>query len=241
MSVDRSQGIVNIRGKDYQTVAYRVARFRAAHPIEQGWGIHTSILLDGDVVRMRAEIRSPDGLLVAAGHAEEVRGQGNINRTAALENCETGAIGRALAAAGWGGEHFASADEMEKAARQDAQPAPQQQRMKQRTKARQKPAPAPQQPTEHPSWSKEGQQFHALLAVQMSKQSRSHVDLEEIDRFRAWKGKESVRTLDTDARLGFLGWLDKPAGRRELDRWFEDPAEGPNDDRWAGVDGRLGD
>ena len=35
--------------------------------------------------------------LIATGYAHEVPGQGSVNRTSALENCETSAIGRALA------------------------------------------------------------------------------------------------------------------------------------------------
>lgn len=35
--------------------------------------------------------------LVATGHAEEVRGAGNVNRTSHVENCETSSLGRSLA------------------------------------------------------------------------------------------------------------------------------------------------
>jgi hypothetical protein len=44
-----------------------------------------------------------DGEIIATGWAEEVRGQGNVNRTSHVENCETGAVGRALANAGYAG------------------------------------------------------------------------------------------------------------------------------------------
>tara|TARA_R110002096_G_scaffold7741_5_gene33179 strand:+ start:101 stop:499 length:399 start_codon:yes stop_codon:yes gene_type:complete len=61
---------------------------------------------------MRAEIWI-DEYLVAVDHAEEVRGSSNINKTSALENCSTSAVGRAL---GWCGfastESIASADEV---------------------------------------------------------------------------------------------------------------------------------
>jgi len=38
-----------------------------------------------------------DGVIVATGHAEEVRGAGSVNRTSHVENCETSSLGRCLA------------------------------------------------------------------------------------------------------------------------------------------------
>ena len=50
---------------------------------------------------------------IATGWAEEVRGSSNINKTSALENCETSAVGRALGFAAFGSaESIASADEV---------------------------------------------------------------------------------------------------------------------------------
>ena len=46
-----------------------------------------------DVCVFRAELWIGDALM-ATGHAEEVRGQGNVNRTSHVENCETSALGR---------------------------------------------------------------------------------------------------------------------------------------------------
>ena len=50
--------------------------------------------------------------VIGSGHAEELRGSTNVNKTSALENCETGAIGRALASIGLSGSEYASANEM---------------------------------------------------------------------------------------------------------------------------------
>jgi hypothetical protein len=47
-----------------------------------------------------------EGEIIATGWAEEIRGQGNVNKTSHLENCETGAVGRALANAGLSGSDF---------------------------------------------------------------------------------------------------------------------------------------
>ena len=106
-------GIVNIRGKEYQTVALRVQKFREANP---RWQIYTEIVkCDENVVIIRCDICDEAGVHVASGHAEEFRASSQINSTSALENCETSAIGRALAAAGFGGTEFASANEMQNA------------------------------------------------------------------------------------------------------------------------------
>ena len=109
-------GVVNIKGKEYQTVALRVQKFRETHPT---WSITTHIEeRTDDYVVMSAEIRNEDERLIATGHAEEYRKSSQINGTSALENCETSAIGRALAVAGFGGTEFASANEVQNAIHQ---------------------------------------------------------------------------------------------------------------------------
>jgi hypothetical protein len=106
-------GKVNIRGKEYLTVAYRIKQFRVDHP---DWQIHTDIIhMDDDRVVVRAEIADSAGVTVATGHAEEKRSASQINQTSALENCESSAVGRALAFAGYGGSEIASADEVQNA------------------------------------------------------------------------------------------------------------------------------
>ena len=111
-------GVVNIRGKEYQTVALRVQKFREAHP---DWELSTEIIkADADVVIMQARIYTNEGKCISTGHAEEFRTSSQINSTSALENAETSAIGRALAAAGWGGTEFASANEVQNAIHQQA-------------------------------------------------------------------------------------------------------------------------
>lgn len=107
-------GIVEIHGRDYQTVAYRVKQMRAERP---WWGIETEILsIDDTSVVVKAQIKDEYNRVIGTGHAEEMRGRG-INATSALENCETSAIGRCLAACGWLGVEFASQNEIEQANR----------------------------------------------------------------------------------------------------------------------------
>lgn len=113
MSKTLPTGVVNIRGKEYQTVALRVSNFRVDYP---AYSLVTEVLhRDLDCVVMKATIRDSNDRIVATGHAEEYRKASEINKTSALENAETSAIGRALAALGIGGTEFASADEVARA------------------------------------------------------------------------------------------------------------------------------
>ena len=108
----KDTGKVNIHGKEYLTVAKRVSDFRST----EGYGdysIETEIVdRDEATVVMKATIKNEEGRIIATGHAEESRTASTINRTSALENCETSAIGRALASFGLAGTEFASADEV---------------------------------------------------------------------------------------------------------------------------------
>ena len=114
--MSNNTGVVNIRGKEYMTGALRVQKFREAHP---EWELSTEIIkADEKVVIMQARIYTENGKCIATGHAEEFRASSQINSTSALENCETSAIGRCLASAGWGGAEFASANEVQNAIHQ---------------------------------------------------------------------------------------------------------------------------
>lgn len=111
-----TEGIVSIHGKDYKTVAYRVKEFRKEYP---DFTIQTDLVEANDVlVIVKASIFNTESRLLATGYAEEVRAASKINRTSALENAETSAIGRALSALGLGGSQYASADELVNALQQ---------------------------------------------------------------------------------------------------------------------------
>jgi len=113
-------GIVNIHGKQYKTVALRVNEFRETHP---DWGIVTEVIeADENIVIMRAAILNESERIIGTGYAEEKRDSSMINKTSALENCETSAIGRALAACGYAGTEYASANEVENAISQQNAP-----------------------------------------------------------------------------------------------------------------------
>ena len=100
---------VKIHGKDYKTVAERVTEFHKEH--KENKSIITEIIQFKDaIVVVKAVIKIGED--VFCGHAYEEIGSSPINTTSALENCETSAIGRALASAGYAGSEFASADEL---------------------------------------------------------------------------------------------------------------------------------
>ena len=100
---------VNIHGKEYKTVAERLVEL--ADHTEGKYSLKTKIIGDvTDSVLIKATLELERGTFV--GHAYEREDAGYINKTSHVENCETSAIGRALASAGYAGSEFASADEV---------------------------------------------------------------------------------------------------------------------------------
>jgi hypothetical protein len=108
---------------DYQTVAERLDEALKEHGDMRviTYLEHTE-RLDGRPVQyvMKAEIWLGT-ILVSTGWAEEIVGNSPVNKTSALENCETSAIGRALANFGFQGKSPAATrptrNEMEKVER----------------------------------------------------------------------------------------------------------------------------
>jgi hypothetical protein len=102
---------------DYETVEERLIKYWKDHPDGQ---IHTEIIeFSGSRFIVKANIyrTEADARPWTTGLAEEtVQGRG-VNATSALENCETSAIGRALANAGYATKgKRASREEMSKVA-----------------------------------------------------------------------------------------------------------------------------
>lgn len=103
---------------DYETVEERLVKYWKEHPDGQ---IHTKLvdssstrfIVEASIYRTEADLRP-----WTTGLAEEtVQGRG-VNATSALENCETSAIGRALANAGYATKgKRASREEMVKVAK----------------------------------------------------------------------------------------------------------------------------
>lgn len=115
---------------DYEPVAARLGRFLEAVTQDHKYPRIVTDLVhySDDRCVFRAELYVYDPatsaeLLIATGWAEETRGDGHINRSSHLENCETGAVGRALANAGYAGSDpskRASREEMAKVQRSSA-------------------------------------------------------------------------------------------------------------------------
>ena len=103
---------VKIHGKEYTTVVERINDFRNDERFE-GWSIETNIIsTDIENCIIKATIKDSTGKIVGTGLAHEVQGSTNINKTSHVENCETSAIGRALANIGKAGTEYASANEV---------------------------------------------------------------------------------------------------------------------------------
>ena len=103
---------IEIHGKKYVMVNERIQTFNEKY---KNGSIITEMTFVDDIVRCKAIITPDCDTLdrVFIGHAEELRGSTNINKTSAVENCETSAVGRALAMLGIGIiEAIASADEV---------------------------------------------------------------------------------------------------------------------------------
>jgi hypothetical protein len=111
--------MINIHGKDYATVAHRLAVLR--RNLGARAKIETDIVsIDKETVVVKATI-SVSGNVVATGLAEEKRSASRINQTSALENAETSAVGRALAFCGITNDNIASAEEVANAIEQQDQ------------------------------------------------------------------------------------------------------------------------
>jgi len=117
--------VANFNLADYETVDSRIKRFYGDNPngristeliAYEGAVGATRWIVKAHVFRDR-EHPEPDG----TGYAFEVDGSGMANKTSALENGETSAIGRALANIGYSGDKRASREEMAKAAGANAQ------------------------------------------------------------------------------------------------------------------------
>lgn len=110
---------IDIKGKEYVMVKDRLIAFNEMYP-------NGSIVTEKTELDTRVEFKAtvtPDvekPTRIFTGHSQAVWGDGYINKTSALENAETSAVGRALAMMGIGViESIASADEVIKAQNAD--------------------------------------------------------------------------------------------------------------------------
>jgi len=105
-------GVRQQGGKRYMMVKDRMSLFREAYGLE--YGVCTKILhSDEKTVVVHAKILDSDNRVLGSGLAEEQRGGTHVNKGSALENCESSAIGRALASIGLHGGEYPTFDELE--------------------------------------------------------------------------------------------------------------------------------
>lgn len=107
---------------DYAEVADRLPLFWK--DCARGRIVTEIIVDDGTRIVMKAELYADigDAVPTTTGYAEEIRGSSMVNKTSALENCETSAVGRALANYQYqGSKKRASLEEMVKVYRQGEQ------------------------------------------------------------------------------------------------------------------------
>ena len=103
--------------EDYETVEERIARLYANHPDAR---ITTELVSPVEQIEQTATFVAcvylgENETVKATGYAMERAGQGYVNKTSHVENCETSAIGRALANMGLHGSKRPSREEMQKA------------------------------------------------------------------------------------------------------------------------------
>lgn len=132
---------VPIKGKQYAEVNERIRVFRMLFPNGR---ISTEMVSNENAMCIfKATVTDGEGHILGTGHAYEREGKGMINATSYIENCETSAVGRALAMVGIGiGTAIASFEEVDNAIQQQrvaSKPAPN----------KPEPQPAPQ-PTPEP-------------------------------------------------------------------------------------------
>lgn len=116
MTQDLKDKAIKIQGKEYVLVADRIIYFNNEY--DHG-SITTQLISDptSDHIIVKATVKpNANEQREFTGYSQAVVGQGYINKTSALENAETSAVGRALAMMGIGViDSVASADELNKA------------------------------------------------------------------------------------------------------------------------------
>ena len=88
-------GMIKVSGKDYLTVPFRLLWMRETCPL---WGIATEIMETAGFILVRATVTEETGRVIATGHKACTSG----GKFPPIEKAETGAMGRALGAAGFG-------------------------------------------------------------------------------------------------------------------------------------------
>lgn len=98
-------GMIKVSGKDYLPVPFRLVWMRDEKPL---WGISTEVIEAAGYAMVRATVTDETGRVIASAHKALTAG----GKFPPIEKAETGAMGRALGAAGFGTQ-FGELDEEE--------------------------------------------------------------------------------------------------------------------------------
>ena len=107
----------NFNLDDYEPVHKRIPKFYEIHHdgriiTELVSSLADTVIFKATLFKDAAELEK--NLPLSTGYATETAGDGYVNKTSHLENCETSAIGRALANIGLAGDKRPSREEMKK-------------------------------------------------------------------------------------------------------------------------------
>ncbi|WP_413290414.1 hypothetical protein [Bdellovibrio sp. HCB337] len=190
--------LLNLRGKEYLEVKYRLVWFREDH---SDWSIETELVSVTDVsAYAKATIRDDKGRIIATSHKfESIQGFPDF-----IEKAETGAIGRALALIGYGTQFCA--DELDEGKRIVDSPA---------TPARVQRAPFPNdrvaKPTasqEEPSEAEEGEGEETAASPETGEPGEYLVTFG-----RKYKGKK-LREIPKPEIESYIKWLEASADKQ---------------------------
>ena len=82
---------IQIKGKDYVEVNERIKHFRKSENYK-GWSIESEVISHNEgKILIKAIIKDENEVIKATGLAQEKEGDGFINKTSYVENCETSA------------------------------------------------------------------------------------------------------------------------------------------------------
>jgi hypothetical protein len=184
--------ILNLRGKDYLEVKFRLVWFREEHP---DWSIETEILSATETsAYARAIVKDEQGRIIATSHKFETK-QGFPDF---IEKAETGAIGRALALIGFGTQFCA--DELDEGDRIVDAP------VEHNTRRAASPAPVKAAPTAENNPAPENQE-------QGLRQGRLDAGDYRISFGKKYKGQR-LRDIPRQDLESYVEWLASSAERK---------------------------
>jgi hypothetical protein len=193
---------------DYVTVDERIDRFWADHPEGRILTGVAWVAADGSSVAVLASVYADraDDKPAATGLAQEERGggRGPVNSSSWWENCETSAIGRALANLGMSlSKNRPSREEMAKVERYEQQPTP---RAGSAGPGREAPAPRRSAaPTDRPAAVPSA--AGPPSAVTPAEEARLMGRLDKVDRHYNAPGKPTAEELEELSAADF-GWTE---------------------------------